>query len=216
MTTKPLIKLTIGIPSLPDRSEKLLTLYQKIMKQIGETKDIEVLSIVDNRAMSIGRKRTMLFQIAQGKYTCIIDDDDDVTDDFVYTMRQVINDTLDVDVICYNQDANIDGRSWLIRTSLNHNSKFPFDQLMVNQFGQPVPCNRPPWHWCAWKTEFAKSIPFGDSNTQEDTIFVLDAISKAKSQIVLDKVMCKYRYSSVASQAPYQSISHDQIKRVSI
>lgn len=210
------IKLTIGIPSLPDRSEKLIPLYNKLMAQIGDQKDIEVITIMDNRVMTIGRKRTLLFHIAQGKYTCIIDDDDDVTPDFVQTMREVIKDDTDVDVICYNQDANIDGKSWIIRTSLKHNNKFPFDQLMVDQYNDPIPCNRPPWHWCAWKTSFAKSIPFGDSNTQEDTIFVIEAISNAKSELVLDKTMCIYRWSSVASQAPYKPIPHDQIDRVKI
>lgn len=211
------IKLTIGIPSLPERSNTYLNpLYSKLLSQIGDSKDIEVLSIMDNRVMTVGRKRSLLFHIAQGKYTCIIDDDDDVTDDFIETMRKVINDDLNVDVICYNQDANIDGKSWTIKTSLNYNKKFPFDQLMVDYFGNPVPCNRPPWHWCAWKTDFAKQIPFGDSNTQEDTIFVMDAISKAKSELVLDKIMCKYRWSSSVSAAPYQDLSHDTIKRVQI
>lgn len=211
------IKLTIGIPSLPDRTSKFLDpLYTKLLTQVGDAKDIEIITIMDNRVMTVGRKRSLLFHIAQGKYTCIIDDDDDVTDDFIQTMRSVITNELDVDVICYNQDANIDGKSWVIRTSLNYNTKFPFDQLMVDQWGNPVPCNRPPWHWCAWKTEFAKKIPFGDSNTQEDTIFVIDAISQAKTELVLDKVMCKYRWSSSVSQAPYQPLPHNTIQRVSI
>lgn len=211
------IILTIGIPSLPDRTRTHLEpLYNRILSQIGDKKDIEVLTIMDNRVMTIGRKRTLLFHIAQGKYTCIIDDDDDVTPDFVQKMREVITNDLNVDVICYNQDANIDGKSWIIRTSLKHNTIFPFDQLMVDQFGNSIPCNRPPWHWCAWRTDFAKNIPFGDSNTQEDTIFVIDAISKAKSELVLDKVLCTYRWSSNVSQAPYQSIPHDSIQKVII
>lgn len=211
------IKLTIGIPSLPSRTRMYLEpFYARLISQIGNEKDIEVLTIMDNKTMTIGRKRSCLFHIAQGKYTCIIDDDDDVTIDFVQTMREKITDDLDVDVICYNQDANIDGKSWTIRTSLKHNQKFPFDQLAVDANGNPMPCNRPPWHWCAWKTDFAKKIPFGDSNTQEDTIFVLDAISKAKTELVIDKVLCKYRWSSSTSQAPFQSIPHDQIQRVII
>lgn len=211
------IKLTIGIPSLPNRTRMYLEpFYARLISQIGNQKDIEVLTIMDNKTMTIGRKRSCLFHIAQGKYTCIIDDDDDVTIDFVQTMREKITDDLDVDVICYNQDANIDGKSWTIRTSLKHNQQFPFDQLVVDTSGNPIPCNRPPWHWCAWKTDFAKKIPFGDSNTQEDTIFVLDAISKAKTELVIDKVLCKYRWSSSTSQAPFQSIPHDQIQRVII
>ena len=109
------IKLTIGIPSLPNRTRMHLEpLYARLMAQIGDQKDVEVLTIMDNKVMTIGRKRSSLFHIAQGKYTCIIDDDDDVTPDFVDTMRKAITDDLIVDVICYNQDANIDGKSWII------------------------------------------------------------------------------------------------------
>jgi hypothetical protein len=209
------IKLTIGIPSLPNRTRMYLEpLYARLMSQIGDAKDIEVLSIMDNKVMSIGRKRTALFGIAQGKYTCIIDDDDDVVPDFVDTMRSIITDDLDVDVVCYNQDACIDGKCWTIKTSLKHNSVLPYDQLSVDENGTPIPCKRPPWHWCAWKTSFARKISFGDSNTQEDTIFVADAIAKAKSELVLDKIMCKYRWSSTQSQAPYRAIAHDTIQRV--
>lgn len=211
------IKLTIGIPSLPDRMISHLTpLYKKIMDQIGDAKDIEVLTIMDNRVMTVGRKRQLLFNVAQGKYTCIIDDDDDVADDFVETMRAYIKNDTDVDVICYDQQATIDGRTWIIKTSLKHNNRFPFDQLSVDNFGNTVPCRRPPWHWCAWKTSFARKIQFGDSNTQEDTIFVMEAISRATSEIVIDKVMCYYNWMSTVSQAQYQPIPHENISRVVI
>jgi hypothetical protein len=211
------IILTIGIPSLPDRMfTHFNPLYEKLKKQIGDSKDIEVLSIMDNKAMSVGRKRTLLFKIAQGKYTCIIDDDDDVTDDFIETLRSAITNDLNVDVICYNQDAEINGKSWLIKTSLKNSSGFPFDQLQVDQFGNTIPCMRPPWHWCAWNTEFAKNIPFGDTNYQEDTVFVVQAISSAKTELVIDKVLCKYRWIESVSQAQFQPGSHESISKVVI
>lgn len=211
------IKLTIGIPSIPERSEShLAILYKKLSDQIGDSKDIEIVSIMDNKTMSVGRKRTLLFHIAQGKYTCLIDDDDDITDDFIQTLRAAITDDLNVDVICYNQEANINGRIWTIRTSLNNNKVLPFDQLMVDQYGRTVDCNRPPWHWCAWRTDLVRNIPFGDSNTQEDTIFVVDAISKAKTQLVLDRILCKYKWFPEVSAAQFQSISLDSISKAKI
>ena len=81
------IKLTIAIPSIPSRNRQFLQpMYAKLMSQIGENRDVEVVSIMDNKIMTIGRKRSLLFKIAQGKYTCIIDDDDDVVPDFVNTL----------------------------------------------------------------------------------------------------------------------------------
>lgn len=211
------IKLTIAIPSLPSRMKMFLSpLYAKLLAQIGDQKDIEVLSIMDNKTMSVGKKRTRLFGIANGKYTCIIDDDDDVADDFVETMRKAITQDLDVDVICYNQEANMNGTVWIVKANLNHDKQHPYDQMKLGKDGQPIPCLRPPWHWCAWKTEFAKRIPFGDSNTQEDTVFVMQAIEQAETQLVIDKTLCKYRWSPSVSQAQFQNISPFDIKKVEI
>lgn len=211
------IKLTIGIPSLPSRTRKYLEpLYARLMSQIGDAKDIEVLSIMDNRVISVGRKRTLLFASAAGRYTCLIDDDDDVTDDFVETMRAAITDDLSVDVICYSQDADMNGNRWLVKTSLDHDKTHPYDQMKVGADGLPLPCLRPPWHWCAWRTDFARRFPFGDSNTQEDTVFVRSAIAEAKTQLVIDKVLCRYRWSPTVSQAKFENISPDSVPLVRI
>lgn len=209
------IKLTIGIPTLPTRGRKFLEpLYAKLMGQIGDGKDVEVLAIMDNKVISVGRKRTLLFAAASGKYTCIIDDDDDVTDDYVSTMRSVITDDLDVDVICYDQEADMNGKKWIVKTSLDHDKRLPYEQMQVDESNNPIPCRRPPWHWCAWKTDFARQFPFGNSNTQEDTIFVKQAIEKAKTQVVLDKVLCKYRWYPSISQAPFKSIDLNSVPLV--
>lgn len=194
------VKLTIAIPSLPERMRNnLQPLYAKILSQVNGRKDVEVLCIMDNRTMSIGKKRTKLFQIASGKYTCIIDDDDDIVPDFVSTLLAVIDTPeFDVDVISYNQRASINGKIWEVKCSLNHNKEHPFDQLAVDASGNSVPCCRPPWHWCAWKTDFAKTVPFGDSNCHEDAIFVAQACKLAKTEYRLDKVMCIYNESRTA------------------
>jgi hypothetical protein len=211
------VKLTIGIPTIPNRNRRYLEpLFSKLMGQVGNEKDVEIIALMDNKMMSIGRKKTLLFSMASGKYACLIDDDDDVTDDFVATLRSVINDQLDVDVICYDQEADINGKKWLVKSNLNHNRKHPFDQLQVDQHGNPVPCKRPPWQWCAWKTSFIKNIPFGDSNWAEDAAFTLAAVEAAKSQLVLDRVLCKYRYSPSVSEAPQQNITPNQMNRVQL
>lgn len=211
------IKLTIAIPSLPDRIEKYLKpLYEKLKNQIGNISDIEILSLMDNKDITVGEKRTRLFGLAKGRYTCIIDDDDNVTKDFVEVLREKITDDLDVDVICYNQLAQFNNKPWIIKSSLKHNCTHPFNQIELDYEGNPLPCLRPPWHWCAWRTELAKKIPFGDSNTQEDTVFVLEAIKQAKTELVLDRVMCQYNWEANVSQAKFENINPATVKKVKI
>lgn len=202
------IKLSILIPTIPDRTRRFLEpLFSRLMAQVGNQKDVEIIALMDNKTMSIGRKKTLLFNMARGKYSCLIDDDDDVSDDFISTLRDTITSDLDVDVICYNQEADINGKKWIVKTNLNYKRSLPLEQLTTDSNGVPVPCHRPPWQWCTWKTSMVNTIPFADTNWAEDATFTFAAIERAKTQLVLDKIMCKYRWSPNVSQAPLQDIS---------
>jgi hypothetical protein len=213
------VKLSICIPSIPNRMRMYLQpLYSKLLTQIGDAKDVEVISLMDNKMMSIGRKKSLLLSMATGRYVCIIDDDDTVADDYISTLREKITDDLDVDVICYNQEATIQGKTWLVKTSLTHNQVHPFDQLAVDQNGNTIPCKRPPWQWCLWKREIAQAVAFGDSNWAEDAAFTLDACKKAKTELVIDKVMCYYSWSPTVTetQRPQNPVSVENMERVRI
>lgn len=199
------ILLTIAIPSIPSRIRMNLSpMFARLGVQVGDRKDVEVVSILDNKAMTIGRKRQLLHKIAQGRYTAIIDDDDDVTSDYVAEVTKAISEHDGVDVICYDQEAVIDGTSFLISTDIRH-PVHPFDQLPRtprDASGNFIPCRRPPWHWCAWRTDFARQFSFGDSFSGEDAVFVEAAIPQTKTQHKIDKILHIYRWSSATTSAP--------------
>lgn len=203
--SKKEILLTIAIPSIPSRMRmNLEPMFSRLMTQIGDRKDVEVVSIMDNKSMSIGKKRHLLHHIAQGKYCAIIDDDDDVTNDFVNEVCSAITLHDGVDVIHYNQEAIIDGVSFLISTDTNAPMN-PFDQLPrypKDAQGNYIPCKRPPWHWCAWRTEYAKKYPFGDSFSGEDTLFATEATKNINSHHKIEKVLHIYKWSSKSTSAP--------------
>jgi hypothetical protein len=202
----PDVKLTIAIPSIPSRIRmNLQPLFSRLMNQIGDRKDVEVLSILDNKSMTIGRKKQFLYEIAQGKYTAIIDDDDDVTDDYVSEVTSAISLSDDVDVISYDQQAFIEGVPFLVACDISHPYQSGFDQLPSkpkDQFGNYIPCRRPPWNWCAWKTDIARRCFFGNSNFGEDATFVANAMKIAKTQHKIDKILHIYRWSAKDSSAP--------------
>ena len=106
-----MIKLSICIPSIPSRLESCLTKrYDELMSQVGDEKDIEILSLVDNKVMSIGRKKNLLIQMARGKYVTVLDDDDYFSDNYIAGMRatiqKIIDTDSDIDVLCYWQKAS--------------------------------------------------------------------------------------------------------------
>lgn len=200
------IKLTIGIPSIPERKNQFLEpLIAKLTYQIGSRDDIQILCLSDNKKMSIGKKREALFHCASGKYTCLIDDDDDVMDNFIEVLSNVITEDLDVDVISFGQEVLSRGKVWKIKSSLTHGVVPPFRNLEERN-GLTIPCLRPPWHWCAWRTDLAKQIPFPDINWGEDSFFVTEAGTRAKTELLLDEVLCRYIEDPNISQAIYDPI----------
>lgn len=73
------ILLSILIPTTVDRREQFTKLRQFILEQINEfdlAELVEIISIEDDKEMTIGEKRNKLYQKATGVYSWQIDSDD--------------------------------------------------------------------------------------------------------------------------------------------
>lgn len=79
------MKLSILILSIPSRLSNFLpTLLQNLLKQAEPFKNqVEILTLIDNKVRSIGKKRQNLIDIAEGEYIAFIDDDDRVSDNYI-------------------------------------------------------------------------------------------------------------------------------------
>lgn len=86
------IDLSILICSLTERRNIFLDrLLNKLEPQVKD-KNVELLIFSDNAKRSIGQKRNDAIKMANGKYTCFIDDDDLVSDDYVDLILKEIRD----------------------------------------------------------------------------------------------------------------------------
>jgi len=191
--------LTICIPSLPIRLDRFVKLYEKIEKQSLDYKDkVEIISILDNKCMSVGKKRKSLFSLSSGLYTCQIDDDDDVTDDFVSTLISIIEgiemSDNNPEVISYNQKCDLDGKELLVVSSIQYPTT---DSYVSNNV-----MYRYPWHWCCWRNDIAKSGNFLNCNWGEDSIFSQSVKYNVTNEIKLDKVLCYYNFKKSVTQCP--------------
>lgn len=74
--------LSILICGLEERKDKLDKLIETLRQMIGNL-PVEVLSLVDNRQMPTGEKRNKLIEMASGEYITFVDDDDNVSPDYV-------------------------------------------------------------------------------------------------------------------------------------
>lgn len=208
------ILLTIGIPSIPSRIRMgLEPLFCRLESQIGGRKDVEILSILDNKAMTIGRKRQALFQLARGKYSCIIDDDDDFSEDFIQSVLSVIESDQVPDVITYEQECDLDGRKVFVIPSIKHKEEtgIIFDSASNREI-----IKRKPWHWCCWKTSIARECFFYDTTTSEDGLFAEMAKEKSKTEVHISKPLVKYIYRQSQSATGYFQLNEHQKKAVDL
>ncbi len=88
------IKLSILIPTVPRRKESLDRLLSVLYSQLKD--EVELIVMLDNKKRTLGYKRREMMTLAQGEYVVFIDDDDDITTDYVSTLLRATNSGADV------------------------------------------------------------------------------------------------------------------------
>ena len=184
---------SILTPSVPERiNSHLKPLLEKIEKQIGD-KRVEHVILLDNKKRSIGMKREALVEIAKGKYMAFVDDDDDISDDYVSSILEAIK--TNPDVVTFKQKCLVnDNHPSIINFSLKNK---------VNQEYYPGGViDRKPFHVCAWKSSIGKKYKFTDKNYSEDWFWAEQLVKEAKTEIHVDKVLHTYVYNDKISTTP--------------
>ncbi len=86
---RPEIVLSILICHIFNRKDQLAKLLVRLAA-MANGKPVEVLHLGDNGEMAIGAKRNELLFMARGKYVSFVDDDDDVSDDYVEAILKAV------------------------------------------------------------------------------------------------------------------------------
>ncbi|KKN67205.1 hypothetical protein LCGC14_0463780 [marine sediment metagenome] len=182
------LKLTVLIPAIPSRWEKFQKIYNKLDKQA--TKDVEVLGLIDNKKRSIGAKRDALKILVNGEYMCFVDDDDDVSDDFIKEILKGMKGN--PDVIVFKQRAIIGDMKGIIDFDLkNHNEQFTPNKVT----------KRKPFICCAWKSSLGKRVKFPDLMYGEDSGWLKPLWQRAKTQYKIDKILHTYIFDPKITEA---------------
>src|SRR3990172_3862274 len=151
------MKLSVLICTIPERKMLFEALKKKLFNQITDFSQVEILSYLDNKKITVGAKRNALVKMATGEYVCFIDDDDDVSDKYVDIILSSLK----------GEDcARLVG---IITTSGRGERRFVHSIAYQSYYEQNGVYCRPPNHLNPIKKDIAMKIPFPDKNFGEDT-----------------------------------------------
>lgn len=189
--------LTIAIPTIPERSEQFNALWHKIFKQISHTPLGAIDLIYSDKPkgdQSIGKKRDELYKASNGLYTVMIDDDDDVPEDYIETIFNTINHSNDTpDCIGYIERCIIDG---VTRYSKISNEFQDWSNIQQGIFSYA----RTPFFKVPILTELCKKVGVSDMRFGEDHDFARRLKPHIKTHIFIDKVMYYYTANSLTPE----------------
>lgn len=182
------MKLSILIPTLPERQHYLNELLEEIIKQ--GNKEIEILTDSTERPVSTGEKRNDLLAKASGEYVWFIDDDDLILPGAIKAVFKAMEQN--PDVIGINGFMTTDGKNRQdFEIRLNH----PYVETKKDN---KVYYLRFPNHITPMKREKAIQVKFPHISIQEDFQWATELRDRGllQTQVVIDEPVYHYRFRS--------------------
>lgn len=196
------IKLSILIPTVYGREKELQLLLDNINKQAGisiylfeemsfdvhrgKSNDIQVECVIfkDNKELTIGEKRERLYKIAKGKYSLMVDDDDDIAPNAIEKILAAIDNN--PDCITFEERCDMNGE---IKRS-NHSLKYDKWQDNFDGFDYV----RSPFYKDVIRTDIAKSVPFPHIRYNEDEQWSMALLPHLGMEVHIDEQLYYYSY----------------------
>lgn len=185
------MKLSILIPTLPERKYFFLKLYGVLCVQIDKCGYGDQIEIGCNDAgrniCSIGTKRNALLNQAGGEYLCFIDDDDRIADNYIELVMAGI--ATNPDCCSLNGIITTDGKDPKpFIHSIEYTEMFERDGVYY----------RPPNHLNVVRSSIAKQMVFPDWQRSEDSnyCFQLRDSGLLKVEYKIEQVLYYYDYVS--------------------
>lgn len=190
-------KLSILIVTLRSRAAQLGALLEKLQMQMISLKEdlggVEILTFEDEKQFSVGYKRNRLLDQAKGLYTCFVDDDDDVADDYLLQILTALKKNPGVDCVGFRGLMSVEGQgSNQVHYSLENSGQIESGGTYYRQPGHLTPIRK----------SCLSGIRFPEQNFGEDADFSVQLLRKKvlQTQAFIDKVLYHYRFNPHTSE----------------
>ena len=188
--TNPL--LSILIPTITSRQKEFDILTSNIYAELrkdGFIDEVEIKSICDNRMMTIGEKRELLYKEANGVYSIQLDDDDQLSRDAVGLILKAIKENQDVDCVTFEERCQMNGQLYCANHSLRYDD-WEGDGSRLLPDGYHF--HRTPFYKDVIKTSIAQSVPFQYIRFEEDHAWSRDLKPHLKTEVHIPKQLYYY------------------------
>lgn len=173
--------LSILICSLNSREQMLKKLLEQLKKQ--KTNSLEILVEKDDGSMLIGDKRNLLLKNSSGKYVAFVDDDDEVSNDYVYKILNGIE-----------KEPDCLGLEGIITTDSKRPKKFIHSLQYKKWFESNGIYYRNPNHLNAIKRDIALKVGFSSKSHGEDRDFSMAVLPHLKTEYYIEGPIYYYKY----------------------
>jgi len=192
------MKLSILVLTIPRRINSYFpNLINKLLLQIGDRQDIEILGLFDNKKRSVGQKRNELVRMAQGENLTFIDDDDLPADDYISSIMTCLQDNPTADCIVFDCKTTINNDP----TQETYSQySIRYDYVQWRDGNGKLQWRGKPAHTMIWRSSIAKKYSYVNTNYGEDVDWVKRACLEIKNEVRIDKILYLYTFDSRISE----------------
>ena len=194
------MKLSILIPTLPNRRKLFNALYKKLTAQIDYVHtthpslgQVEILFDKSKKflkgGLSVGAKRDALKCRATGEYLVFVDDDDMIAPNYLESILRLMESN--PDIITFRSLYKSSTYWGIVDMNLNYAEN--------EQMNDSTIVKRQPFHVCPIRTSIAQQHSFPDINNAEDWGWMVKVLSDCQKQAHSDQILHQYNDFSITS-----------------